>query len=68
VLANDQWGISASVIWELSKLAQLGRIDLDIDSADFAAASAEAREPSGGFQPLPEPAGFGRKSSIGARA
>jgi hypothetical protein len=52
----------------LSKLAQLGRIDLDIDSADFAAASAEAREPSGGFQPLPEPIGFGRKSSIGARA
>ena len=38
VLANDQWGISAVVIWELSKLAQLGRIDLDIDSADFARA------------------------------
>jgi PIN domain nuclease of toxin-antitoxin system len=38
VLANDQWGISAIVIWELSKLAQLGRIDLDIDSADFARA------------------------------
>ena len=37
-LANDQWGISAIVIWELAKLAQLGRIDLDIDSADFARA------------------------------
>jgi predicted nucleic acid-binding protein len=33
VLANDQWGISAIVIWELAKLVQLGRIDLDIDSA-----------------------------------
>ena len=38
VLANDQWGISAIVIWELAKLAQLGRIDLDIDSAEFARA------------------------------
>jgi PIN domain nuclease of toxin-antitoxin system len=38
VLADGQWGISAMVIWELAKLAQLGRIDLDIDSADFARA------------------------------
>ena len=37
-LANDQWGISAIVIWELAKLAQLGRIDLDIESPEFARA------------------------------
>jgi len=31
LLTNDEWGISAIVIWEISKLAQLGRIQLDID-------------------------------------
>ncbi len=36
VLARDQWSISAIVLWELAKLSQLGRLDLDIDSAEFA--------------------------------
>ncbi len=31
MLASDQWGISAIVLWELAKLSQLGRIDLGID-------------------------------------
>ena len=35
VLAHDQWSISAIVLWELAKLAQLGRIALDIDSPEF---------------------------------
>jgi PIN domain nuclease of toxin-antitoxin system len=35
LLSGDQWSISAIVLWELAKLAQLGRIQLDIESADF---------------------------------
>jgi PIN domain nuclease of toxin-antitoxin system len=34
VLADNTWSISAIVFWELSKLVQLGRIDLDLDEAD----------------------------------
>lgn len=30
VLSRDRWGISAIVLWELEKLRQLGRIDLDV--------------------------------------
>ena len=40
LLAADSWGISAIVLWELTKLSQLGRIALDIDSPDFARALA----------------------------
>ncbi|MDP9174978.1 MAG: PIN domain-containing protein [Planctomycetota bacterium] len=35
LLAADEWGISAIVIWEISKLSQLGRITLDLDDVDF---------------------------------
>lgn len=35
LLASNQWSVSAIVLWELSKLAQLGRIALDLDSAEF---------------------------------
>jgi PIN domain nuclease of toxin-antitoxin system len=31
-LAADLWGISAIVLWEIAKLAQLGRIALSLDS------------------------------------
>jgi PIN domain nuclease of toxin-antitoxin system len=30
LLSNDRWGISAIVLWELAKLAQLRRIGLDL--------------------------------------
>jgi PIN domain nuclease of toxin-antitoxin system len=30
LLRSAPWGISAIVLWELAKLAQLGRIDLDL--------------------------------------
>jgi PIN domain nuclease of toxin-antitoxin system len=30
LLAGDEWSISAIVLWELSKLAQLGRIEMDL--------------------------------------
>jgi len=35
LLSSQQWSISAIVLWELAKLAQLGRIDLDIDMHEF---------------------------------
>ena len=33
LLRSDSWGISAIVIWEISKLAQLGRIEVDLDDS-----------------------------------
>lgn len=35
LLRRNQWSISGIVLWELAKLCQLGRIDLDLDSVDF---------------------------------
>jgi PIN domain nuclease of toxin-antitoxin system len=34
VLSADQWSISAIVLWEIAKLAQLGRIIVDLEHAD----------------------------------
>jgi PIN domain nuclease of toxin-antitoxin system len=34
LLRSDRWSISAIVIWEIAKLAQLGRIELDLDDAE----------------------------------
>src|SRR5689334_9769547 len=34
ILANDRWSISAIVLWEIAKLAQLGRIEIDPSDAD----------------------------------
>jgi PIN domain nuclease of toxin-antitoxin system len=31
ILAGDEWGISSITLWEIAKLAQLGRIDIDLD-------------------------------------
>ncbi len=31
VLAGDEWVISAIVLWEVAKLVQLGRLELDLD-------------------------------------
>lgn len=30
LLSSDRWSISGIVLWEIGKLAQLGRIDLDL--------------------------------------
>jgi PIN domain nuclease of toxin-antitoxin system len=38
LLAVSDWGISAIVLWELAKLVQLGRLALDLDDAEVAAA------------------------------
>ena len=35
LLAGNPWGISAIVLWEVAKLAQLGRIAIDLESAEF---------------------------------
>jgi PIN domain nuclease of toxin-antitoxin system len=35
LLASESWGVSAIVLWEIAKLKQLGRIDVDLGSADF---------------------------------
>jgi PIN domain nuclease of toxin-antitoxin system len=34
LLSGDRWSISAIVLWEIAKLAQLGRIDVDLDDAE----------------------------------
>jgi PIN domain nuclease of toxin-antitoxin system len=35
LLTSARWGISAIVLWELSKLAQLRRIEIDLDSPEL---------------------------------
>jgi PIN domain nuclease of toxin-antitoxin system len=34
LLRRQRWSISAIVLWEIAKLAQLGRIEVDLDDAD----------------------------------
>jgi len=34
LLSAEPWSISAIVLWEIAKLAQLGRIELDLDDRD----------------------------------
>jgi PIN domain nuclease of toxin-antitoxin system len=36
LLGADRWSISAIVLWEIAKLAQLGRIVVDLDDAEVA--------------------------------
>jgi len=38
LLSENAWGVAAIVLWELAKLAQLGRIGMDFDDPAFAAA------------------------------
>lgn len=40
LLSASGWGIAAIVLWELAKLAQLGRIRMDLNDADVTAALA----------------------------
>jgi PIN domain nuclease of toxin-antitoxin system len=35
LLSSDEWSISAIVIWEISKLAQIGRIEIDLDHPEL---------------------------------
>jgi PIN domain nuclease of toxin-antitoxin system len=34
LLRNDRWSISGIVLWEIAKLAQLGRIEVDLQHRD----------------------------------
>lgn len=36
LLSENGWSISAIVLWELAKLAQLGRVTVDLDDAEIA--------------------------------
>ena len=35
LLSSDAWSISAIVLWEISKLSELGRIELDLDHPEL---------------------------------
>lgn len=34
ILSGNDWSLSAIVLWELAKLVQLGRVDLDLEDAN----------------------------------
>ena len=34
LLSADRWSISAIVLWEIAKLAELGRIEIDLDDRE----------------------------------
>lgn len=34
LLARSKWSVSAIVLWELAKLVQLGRLEIDLDDHD----------------------------------
>jgi len=34
LLRADRWSVSAIVLWEIARLAQLGRIEVDLDDAE----------------------------------
>src|SRR6266545_1326578 len=40
LLSNDTWSISAIVLWEIAKLSELGRIEVDLDHPELARALA----------------------------
>jgi PIN domain nuclease of toxin-antitoxin system len=35
ILSADTWSISSIVLWEIAKLAQLGRIDIDLEDPEL---------------------------------
>lgn len=35
LLSNDTWSISAIVLWEIGKLHELGRIEIDLDNSEL---------------------------------
>jgi PIN domain nuclease of toxin-antitoxin system len=40
LLSAQPWSISAIVLWEISKLVELGRVELELDSPDFVKATS----------------------------
>ena len=43
LLRGDSWSISAIVLWEITKLAQLDRVEIDIDEAEVRRTLASIR-------------------------
>ena len=43
LLASNRWSISAIVLWEIAKLAQLARIDLDLEDGEVIRALARVQ-------------------------
>jgi PIN domain nuclease of toxin-antitoxin system len=43
VLEAHEWSVSAIVLWELAKLVQLGRLELDLDEAETVRALGAVR-------------------------
>ena len=35
LLSENSWGVAAIVLWELAKLAQLQRVEIDLDDAEI---------------------------------
>jgi PIN domain nuclease of toxin-antitoxin system len=35
LLSNETWSISAIVLWEIAKLSELGRIEVDLDHLNW---------------------------------
>ena len=42
LLTANRWSVSAIVLWEIAKLAQLGRIDVDLNDPDVVRVLAQA--------------------------
>ena len=38
LLSRDRWSMSSIVLWELAKLTQLGRVDIDLDDREVVGA------------------------------
>ena len=43
LLAEEPWSISAIVLWEIARLVQLKRVDVDVASVDFGRALSRVR-------------------------
>jgi PIN domain nuclease of toxin-antitoxin system len=43
LLSGNPWSVSAIVLWEIAKLAQLGRTAVDVGSAEFSRIFARVR-------------------------
>jgi PIN domain nuclease of toxin-antitoxin system len=64
LLSHEPWSISAIVVWEVTKLSQLDRISLDIDSPEFARAIENPHLAAGfGRMPGNSIAGFQERNS-----
>jgi hypothetical protein len=74
LLSGEQWSISAIVLWEIAKLVQLGRVEIDLESQAFIRAVARLHvwpldlsvcRTSSCAQPVASTAWAGRRSCRG---